>query len=46
METVIFSSDCCGCEMTFAQVDFGICPKCGEHCEVVSEEVSEDSGEF
>ena len=42
---VIFSSDCCGAEMTFAQTDYGICPQCCEHCEVVGEEVVEDNGE-
>ena len=49
MENVIrvyFVSDCCGCEMSFAQTDFGICPDCHEHCEVIGEEVCEDSGEF
>lgn len=49
MENVIrvyFSSDCCGCEMTFAQVDYGICPDCCEHCEVIGEEVMEDCGEY
>lgn len=49
MENVIavyFTSDCCGCEMTFAQTDFGICPDCGEHCEVIGEEVFADSGEY
>ena len=47
MENVIrvyFVSDCCGCEMTFAQTDYGICPDCGEHCEVIRQEVSDDSG--
>ena len=43
---VIFSSDCCGCEMSFAQTDYGICPQCFEHCEVVGEEVVEDNGEY
>jgi rRNA maturation endonuclease Nob1 len=44
--TVYFTSDCCGCNMTFAQVDYGICPSCGEHCEVIGEEISEDNGEY
>ena len=49
MENVIqvyFSSDCCGAMMTFGQVDHGICPDCLEHCEVIGEEVVEDSGEY
>lgn len=49
MENVIrvyFTSDCCGCDMSFIQVDLGICPDCLEHCEVIGEEVSEDSGEY
>jgi hypothetical protein len=44
--TVIFSSDCCGASMTFAQADYEICPRCLEHCEVIGEEVIEDSGEY
>ena len=49
MENVVqvyFYSECCGCEMTFSQTDYGICPRCCEHCEVVSEEVVEDRGEY
>lgn len=46
MITVIFSSGCCGAIMTFAQADYGICPRCCEHCEVVGEEVCEDCGEY
>jgi hypothetical protein len=49
MESVIrvyFTSDCCNAEMTFLQADYGICPGCGEHCEVVGEEIAEDTGEF
>ncbi len=49
MESVIrvyFASDCCGCEMTFAQADYGICPQCCEHCEVIGEEIVEDCGEY
>jgi predicted amidophosphoribosyltransferase len=44
--TVYFTSDCCGCEMTFAQTDYGICPQCCEHCEVIGEEVFLDNGEY
>ena len=43
---VYFSSDCCGFIMTAGQAEYGICPQCGEHCEVVVEEVSEDTGEY
>lgn len=43
---VYFVSDCCNEDMSFAQTDYGICPCCGEHCEVLSEEVSLDNGEF
>jgi hypothetical protein len=44
--TVYFSSDCCGCPMTFDQADYGICPHCYDHCEVIGEEVIQDSGEY
>ena len=49
MENVIqvyFTSDCCGADMAFAQTDYGICPECCEHCEVMSDEIVEDNGEF
>lgn len=46
MINVYFSSECCGADMTFGQTDYGICPDCGEHCEVVGEEVAEDNGEY
>ena len=49
MENIVniyFWSDCCGASMTFAQTDYGICPDCGEHCEVIGEEVVEDNGEY
>lgn len=35
---IIYFSDCCGGQMNTEQVDYGICPCCGEHCEVVKEE--------
>ena len=35
-------SDCCGCEMTGIQSDYGICPECGEHCEVVTDSMESD----
>lgn len=31
-------SDCCGVEMDPVQIEHGICPRCGEHCEVVDDE--------
>lgn len=31
-------SDCCGVEMDPIQIEHGICPCCGEHCEVVNDE--------
>ncbi len=38
---VIFTSDCCGCEMSFGQVHFGICPQCHEHCEILTDDSME-----
>lgn len=34
-------SDCCGAEVIWTDV----CNKCGEHCEVIKEEVEEDERE-
>lgn len=34
-------SDCCGVEMDPIQVEYDICPRCGEHCEAVSDEENE-----
>lgn len=34
-----YISDCCGAYMSGDMVDIGICPDCGEHCEVVDEEL-------
>lgn len=31
-------SDCCYVEIDFDIVDLEICPCCGEHCEVLTEE--------
>ena len=42
--SVYFVSDCCNSDMSFAQTDYGICPDCHEHCEVIREEVCDDSG--
>jgi hypothetical protein len=33
-----YVSDCCGVEMTGIQMDYGICPDCGEHCELVADD--------
>jgi hypothetical protein len=33
-------SDCCSEVMSGVQADYGLCPRCGEHCEVV--DISED----
>jgi hypothetical protein len=33
-----YVSDCCGVEMTGIQMDYGICPDCGEHCEIVTDD--------
>ena len=39
MESVIlYFSDCCCEPMNGEQVDYEICPCCGEHCEPVFEE--------
>jgi hypothetical protein len=35
---ILSHSDCCGEQMTGEQVDYGICPCCGEHCSVVEQE--------
>ena len=43
---VILMSDCCCADMTSLQAEYGICPNCFDHCEVVSEEIREDNGEF
>lgn len=38
MET-IFISECCGVRVNIDFVDYGICPDCKEHCEIVEEEI-------
>ena len=35
---ILSHSDCCGEQMTGEQVDYGICPCCGEHCEAIFQE--------
>jgi hypothetical protein len=34
--TVETVSDCCYITMDSAQADYGVCPRCGEHCEVIT----------
>ena len=34
----IYVSDCCGCE---SNPDYEVCSRCGEHCEIITEEYSE-----
>lgn len=31
-------SDCCGVEMNGVMLDIGLCPRCQEHCDVVTDE--------
>lgn len=35
---ILYVSECCGEYMTREEVEYGICPKCKEHCDVVVEE--------
>jgi hypothetical protein len=35
---ILYVSECCGEHMTREEVEYGICPKCKEHCDVVVEE--------
>lgn len=37
----IYSSNCCGAEMSPSYRDMEICPDCKEHCEVEVEEVDD-----
>lgn len=34
----VYVSECCGAYLDDAQVQYGICHDCGEHCEIVTEE--------
>jgi hypothetical protein len=34
----VYVSDCCGAYLDDAQIQYGICHDCGEHCEIVTEE--------
>ena len=36
--TILYLSDCCGEYLADEHVAYEVCPRCGEHCEVVSEE--------
>jgi len=35
---ILYISDCCGSYLDDAQIEYGICNDCGEHCEVIQEE--------
>ena len=35
---ILYISDCCGAYLDDAQIQYGICNDCGEHCEVLTEE--------
>jgi hypothetical protein len=35
---ILYASECCGEYMTREEVEYSICPKCKEHCDVVVEE--------
>ena len=34
----LYLSDCCGSYLSDIHVEYGICPDCCDHCEVVKEE--------
>ena len=34
--TVETVSDCCYTTMDSTQTDYGVCPRCGEHCETIT----------
>lgn len=46
MIEILYISDCCGAYLADCHVEYGICPDCREHCEVLTEEyaVSPASG--
>ena len=35
---ILYISDCCGSYLDDAQIEYGICNDCGEHCEIITEE--------
>ena len=39
----MFISDCCGVAIPLEGIDYGICPECKEHCEVIDEEENDES---
>ena len=39
----MIESDCCGVVMSDIKADYGICPRCGEHCESVESRENGDS---
>lgn len=38
MIEILYISDCCGAYLADDHVEYGICPDCHEHCEVIWEE--------
>jgi len=36
---IIYTSDCCTAYLSDAHVEHGLCPECGDHCEVNKEEI-------
>ena len=36
---IIYTSDCCGAYLSDAHVEHGLCPECGDHCDVIKEEI-------
>ena len=41
----MFVSSCCDAEIPLDGIDLGICPECGEHCDVINEEEYEEETE-
>lgn len=35
----VYTSDCCGEYMTIEEADHGLCPRCHEHCETITETI-------
>ena len=38
MNDILIVSDCCGAEMTPIHAEHGVCPQCGEHCEIITDD--------
>jgi len=41
METTLYLSDCCGEYLADEHVEYEVCPRCKEHCEIVTEKYVE-----